>query len=63
MIQNSTLLDQTSRKHAIEILLGTLHITNGTFISNQDYAIYCVYSTLDMSNVILDQIQSSEDII
>ena len=63
MLYNSTLLDQTVKKHAITSVLSKLSITEGTLFNNQDYAIYCVYSTLDLSDVSIDQIHSSEDII
>ena len=62
MIQ-STLLNQIVKKHVIETVLGTLSLVSNTSFSNQDYAIYWVYSTLGLSDVLFDQIQSSEDMI
>ena len=63
MLYNSTLLDRVENKHVIELVLGTLSITNNTFFKNQDYAIYWVYSTLEILNLILDETQWSEDMI
>ena len=57
------MLDQTIKKHTIELVLGLLLITNNTTFSNQDYAIYSAYSTLDISDIKFDQILASEDMI
>ena len=60
---NNTFLNQTVKKHTIHLVLGILSLSNNTYFINQDYAIFCVYSTLEISNLFLDQIQSSENII
>ena len=63
LLHNSTLLNQVESGHALELVLGTLSIINNTSFINQDYAIYCVYSTLDIFNAVLNQTQSSRDMI
>ena len=60
---NTTFPNQTVKKHTIQLVLGILSLSNNTSFISQDYAIFCVYSTLEISNLFFDQIQSSEDII
>lgn len=36
--------------HVIQITIGSLRIQNGTLFTQQDYAIYSTYSTLNITN-------------
>ena len=40
LLHDNTLHDHAAKKHAIELVLGTLSITNKTYFTNQDYTIH-----------------------
>ena len=49
--ENHSLLDQKIIKNALELINSELTINGSTMVTNQDYLVYTIYSTLEINGL------------